>query len=619
MILQQLEKDLNRILSYDSDGSGEEEEGASGEEADAPPPSMYEVKPVAWKIVLDANGAFLDLVPLSGGGKKDRGKMMPVPSVVRTVNISPLLFADTPAYMLGLELEDKKAAKKHQAFRELVAKFATSSHAPWIQAINAFFDKGMEAAKQTAIEKGIGKSDLMTFEIGNAWPVDQTEVRAFWSSHCGEGAKTSEPMQCLVCGQTRPAVESMPFMIKGIPGGQTSGTALVSINISVFESYGLKRANNSPICAPCAEHFNKALKGLMKSHRTHKRIGALVYAFWTVEEAQDEVTDLLNQPTPETVRALITSPRDGKRLEVEDANFYALALSANAARIVVRNWLTLTVGEVLKSLAQWYQWQQMVDAYGATGAPLPIWRLAGCLYRPTTTGKINTEDVEKRISEALYASALQGTPLPTDLLHRAVMRNRAENQVTYERAALMAAVLRSQNELSETSLMETEEQMVAQLATEAREPDTNEQARLCGQLLAILEELQYLSAQVDNRKLNATLVDRCFGAASSAPATVFGTLLTDAQAHLTKLRKARPGTYDAMQTHLENLLSVLEGFPTTLTLRQQALFSLGYYKRRAEIRRGKTEGAMLKRAKEGQAAEALALSVDTDTTEEEEN
>jgi CRISPR-associated protein Csd1 len=253
--------------------------------------------------------------------------------------------------------------------------------------------------------------------------------------------------------------------------------------------------------------------------------------------------------------------------------------------------------------------------------------LAGCLYRPTKTGLISTEDVEKRVGEALYASALQGVPLPIDLLYQAVLRNRAENRagyrVTYERAALMAAVLRSHNELNETWLMETEEQMVAQLATDAIEPNIDQQARLCGQLLAILEELQRLSAQVDNRQLNATLVDRCFGAASSAPATVFGTLLTDAQAHLTKLRKNRRGTYNALQTQLENLLSVMEGFPEgfprTLTLRQQALFSLGYYKRRAEISRGKMEGEMLKRAKDEKAAEAPTLDMDTDTMEEEEN
>ncbi len=614
MILSQLEKDFERILRYDDGGSEEEED--SEEEPDTSPPSMYDVKPVAWKIVLDADGTFRGLVPLSGGGKRDRGKMMAVPSVVRTVNISPLLFADTPAYLLGLELDDKKAAVKYEAFRDLAVKFAASTDSPWMRALIVFFEQGVEAAKQAATENGVGKGDLMTFEVGGILPIEQPEVCAFWAAHCGENTKLSAPMQCLVCGKMRPAVESMPFMIKGIPGGQMAGTALVSINISSFESYGLKRATNSPICAPCAERFSKALKGLMKSRRTHQRIGALVYTFWTVEEAQDLTRDILNNPEPEQVRELIKSPLDGKLREVEKAKFYALALSANAARIVVRNWLTLTVGEVVRNLAQWFQWQQIADPYGAPGAPLPLWKLGGCLYRPTKTGQISTEDVEKRIGEALYASALQGSPLPMDLLHRAVMRNRVEkNHVTYERAALMLAVLRSRNELGKTDFTETEEQMVAQLATTKSIPDNDDRARLCGQLLAVLEELQRLFAQVDNRKLNATLVDRCFGAASSAPATIFGTLLTDAQAHLTKLRKNRGGAYNAVQIQLENILAALDEFPRTLTLRQQALFSLGYYKKRGEIRQGNIEGAREKRAK----GEAEELSLDMDTTEEKEN
>ena len=159
--------------------------------------------------------------------------------------------------------------------------------------------------------------------------------------------------------------------------------------------------------------------------------------------------------------------------------------------------------------------------------------------------------------------------------------------------------------------------MVAQLATEAQEPINNKRAGICGQLLAILEELQYLlcpggQSQTEcnaGRPLFRSGVFRAgngiwnpaYGCASASDETT--------QEPFWNLRCASGST--------GNLLASLDDFPTTLTLRQQALFSLGYYKRRAEIRRGKTAGAMLKRAKNEQAAEASAL--DTDTTEEEEN
>ena len=54
-------------------------------------------------------------------------------------------------------------------------------------------------------------------------------------------------------------------------------------------------------------------------------------------------------------------------------------------------------------------------------------------------------------------------------------------------------------------------------------------------------------------------MDRYFGAASTAPATVFGILLTNAnKAHLPKLRKTNPGAYQALQKRLEEILTPVQ-------------------------------------------------------------
>jgi CRISPR-associated protein Csd1 len=99
-------------------------------------------------------------------------------------------------------------------------------------------------------------------------------------------------------------------------------------------------------------------------------------------------------------------------------------------------------------------------------------------------------------------------------------------------------------------------------------------------LLALLEEIQWQAIH----GINTTLVDRFFGAASTAPASVFGNLLSDTQAHLGKLRKTHGGAYFALQQRLEEVLAPLPAFPKTLTLQDQALFSLGYYHQRAADR-----------------------------------
>lgn len=108
----------------------------------------------------------------------------------------------------------------------------------------------------------------------------------------------------------------------------------------------------------------------------------------------------------------------------------------------------------------------------------------------------------------------------------------------------------------------------------------------CGRLLAVLEQVQRLAIP----GVNATVVDRFFGTASSAPAAVFPRLLRGAQPHLSKLERDRRGAYVALQRRLEEILGGLgvtkagalySGFPSTLTLQEQGLFSLGYYHQRA--------------------------------------
>ncbi len=109
--------------------------------------------------------------------------------------------------------------------------------------------------------------------------------------------------------------------------------------------------------------------------------------------------------------------------------------------------------------------------------------------------------------------------------------------------------------------------------------DNQEPAYLCGRLLAVLEQVQ-VNAQP---RIKATLIDRFFGTASTAPASVFSRMLRGAQDHLGKLRKDKKTekTYWALQNRLEGIMGSLTGFPKVLSLEEQGWFSLGYYHQRA--------------------------------------
>jgi len=164
----------------------------------------------------------------------------------------------------------------------------------------------------------------------------------------------------------------------------------------------------------------------------------------------------------------------------------------------------------------------------------------------------------------LLKAALQGGPLPSWLLFQAIKRNRAEQQLTRPRAALIKMVLISQKK-------NFQEDDMVRLAEDNLNP-----AYLCGRLLAVLEQVQFQAVSP-----KATLIDRFFGTASTAPASVFPRLVRGAQAHLGKLRKERFGAYTALQGRLESVMGSLSGFPKILTLEEQGWFSLGYYHQRA--------------------------------------
>ena len=411
--------DYERILGYGVATTEDDEDDVT----DAVPPSMYEEKPVRWQIALRPNGRFSKFEPLSDGEdkKKDRGKPLLVPFVKRTVNISPLLLADTPAYVLGVtkDKEDKNAVRKHAAFKALTKRCAEEQGNEAAQAVAAFLDwwDATPEAERPPLPADMTDSDTITFDVSGEWPIDNPDVRAFWARVCAENAKTSVPTQCLVCGQHRPAVESMPVPVKGIPNGQTSGTALVSANSDVFESYGMKRATTSPICAECAERFGKSLNLLLKGRSTHRRVGSLVYVFWTAAGVSEEAKQL-SDPDPDYVGALLDAARDAAPRFVDETDFYALVLSATAARAVVRDWLTTTVGRVNRSVKRWFEMQRVPDPFGQMGRPIPDWRLAASLYRSESGGRPNTKDIESVVMQHLVRTALYGDALPDDLLHR---------------------------------------------------------------------------------------------------------------------------------------------------------------------------------------------------------
>lgn len=571
------------------------------------PPTSYQALAVRYVIALNERGQLISTTPLDtadpAGKKTDRGTRMLMPHVLKGSGIVPRLLADSADYALGLARDDTErqkalAQQRHAAFRALVERCAERTRAPEVIAVRDFL--AGDPLAQITLPERFDQGANITFRVGECFPADLPSVREFWAeeddpTRLANGEK--QEMQCLICGQVRPALRLIPWKVKGIRGGQTSGTSIISANADAFLSYGLEQSFIAPTCRECAEKFSLGLNALLADERTRLYVGDTTFAFWTREPVGFSAYDFFANPDPAEVKALIESARRGRTpTKIDATRFYCLAFSPSGGRVAVRDWIDTTVGEVRDNLRDWFQGQALLTPSGEMARPQSIFALAAATVRDVS------KDLSPLTPRILLHAALTGAPLPIGMLYQAVRRNRAEQGVNTPRACLIKTVLASRQR-------DKEDRMV-QLDTQNTSP-----AYLCGRLLAVLEQVQ--DQAIPGAK--AGIVDRFYGTASSAPASVFGRLLRGAQPHLGKLQRDRPGAYYALQSRLEEVQAGLKGFPKTLTLEEQGVFALGYYHQRAHDRAMAIKaGRDKERASAGEKDEAEETAM-TDEAQKEEN
>lgn len=533
------------------------------------PPRLYSENPVRYIIELDNGGGLLSAVPIDtadpSSPRTRRGARRLTPSIQRASSVKPLLLADKSDYVLGNVAEGarpQRVSSCHSAFMALLDRCAVATSEPAVRAVQTFL-KG-DPLGQLQLGDRFDAGATITFRVDGVFPVDLPSVRSFWATENDPATHSAPTMQCIICGQERPALERLELKVKGVPGGQTSGTSIISFNAEAFESFGLKASLNAPTCTTCGERFTRALNALLSSDDSRIRLDNVIYIFWTREPQSNlPFAALMQQPDPQQVQLLYESVFSAKQgaAKLDETPFYAAALSGSGGRAVVRDWIDTTVAGAKQHLARWFRMQRVVNPGGGDSPPLGLRELARATIR---TGD-RRNPPPPNISRSLLRTALAGVPLPRDLLYQAVRRNRAEQAVTRQRAALIKMVLLSQRR-------DFEEDDMVELDTTNRDP-----AYLCGRLLAVLEQVQRAALP----GINATIVDRFYGTASSAPASVFGRLLRGAQPHLARLERDRKGAFIALQRRLEEVQAPLTAFPKTLTLEQQGFFALGYYHERA--------------------------------------
>lgn len=546
----------------------------------------YSKENISYALVLSAKGDLVDVLDVRDkSGKKPQPKRLTVPqSEKRTIGIKPNFLWDKSSYVLGVSAKAiGRSNQEHQAFKNLHQHCLIDELDPSLQALLAFLDSWSPDRFQAPLfsEEMLDANFVFRLEGEQSYLHEQPAAQLLRAKLLT--SSKSRKGLCLVTGQWLPLARLHPA-IKGVNGAQSSGASIVSFNLESFCSYDKSQGANAPISEAVAFAYTMALNHLLrrdKHNRQRMQIGDASVVFWAIADTLEEASnaelvfaDLLS-PASDDVReaaklrcildavAMGSSLRDlGLQLD-ENTQLFVLGLVPNAARLSVRFWQTGSLGLFAQRLAEHYQDLHIEPAPWKNGPA--IWRL---LYAtaPSRDGKAKAEDVTPQLAGEITRAVLTGNRYPRSLLTNVIMRMRADGDVSGLRVALCKAVLVRDLRLGVKGV---NEEVPVSLDKEAR----NTGYRL-GRLFAALESAQCCALGA----INTSIRDRYYGVASATPTTIFPMLLRNAQNHLAKLRKEKPG----LAHHLEREIGeTIDGFgtqfPRGLTLEDQGRFAIGYY------------------------------------------
>ena len=256
-----------------------------------------------------------------------------------------------------------------------------------------------------------------------------------------------------------------------------------------------------------------------------------------------------------------------------EQEFYILALAPNAARLAVRFFYRDSFGNILENLSSHYQRMQMVKPTWETRELLGI---RSMLFE-TVNQKAKDKVPVSNMAAAVFESVISGSRYPASLYTDTLIRIRAEQgSVTWGRAGILKAYL-----IQNFQWKEGEKYM-------GLNEESRDTAYILGRLFAVLEGVQ----QDANPGINATIRDRFFNTACTAPASVFPVLIRLKNSHMKKLERDKAGSKNYYEKLLTELMGKLDSFPKQLSLEQQGKFDLGYYhqtQKRYEKKGGKVD------------------------------
>lgn len=499
--------------------------------------------------------------------------------VTRSSGVSSNFLCDNSKYMLGFDKDgsSKRVLECFQAAKEKHLELLEQADGEMAASIKAFFEmwnpeKEEEKLKESEIWEALTDGGNLIFYMNGCEAQEDEEIKELWNEkqNSCDGEEGGNTGICLVTGK-KAEISRIHRTIKGVPGAQSSGAALVSFNAPAFESYGKEQSYNAPVGKYAEFAYTTALNYLLSQRNYTFQLGDTMVVYWAEngQKAYQDVFSFALVPTVdnrETIREIFDCIKKDQPIKVDDIEmdseqrFYILGLAPNAARLSVRFFYQDSFGKILEHISEHYERMKIVQPSWETREYMSIRDMLMETVNQNSRDKNPIPNMAAMVMQAVLSGGRYPASLYIDTLIR-IRADQGERKLSWGRTVILKAYL-----IRNTNWKEGVNYM-------GLNKENSEQPYLLGRLFAVLEFIQ----KDTNPGIKATIRDRYFNSACATPASVFPILIKLMNSHIKKLERDNLGAKISYENQLTEIMGKLDEFPRRLTLEEQGKFDLGYY------------------------------------------
>ena len=499
--------------------------------------------------------------------------------VTRSSGVSSNFLCDNSKYMLGFDKDgsSKRVLECFQAAKEKHLELLEQAEGEMAASIKAFFEmwnpeKEEEKLKESEIWEALTDGGNLIFYMNGCEAQEDEEIKELWNEkqNSCDGEEGGNTGICLVTGK-KAEISRIHRTIKGVPGAQSSGAALVSFNAPAFESYGKEQSYNAPVGKYAEFAYTTALNYLLSQRNYTFQLGDTMVVYWAEngQKAYQDVFSFALVPTVdnrETIREIFDCIKKDQPIKVDDIEmdseqrFYILGLAPNAARLSVRFFYQDSFGKILEHISEHYERMKIVQPSWETREYMSIRDMLMETVNQNSRDKSPIPNMAAMVMQAVLSGGRYPASLYTDTLIR-IRADQGERKLSWGRTAILKAYL-----IRNTNWKEGVNYM-------GLNKENSEQPYLLGRLFAVLEFIQ----KDTNPGIKATIRDRYFNSACATPASGFPIFIKLMNSHIKKLERDNLGAKISYENQLTEIMGKLDEFPRRLTLEEQGKFDLGYY------------------------------------------